>query len=112
VPEAEEYWRELTRFYARMLQCYVVFVNHAGRQSGYSFWGGSHVVGPDGAVVAEAPRNDPTIVFADLDVSRVEARRDELPLLRHPRLELLVEELRRLAGRSEQAHVSAAVEAH
>lgn len=99
VPEAEEYWRELTRFYARMLQCYVVFVNRVGEEAGFTFWGGSHIVDPLGEIVAEAPRLDATIVFADLDVSRVEARRRELPLLGRPRVELLRSELERLARR-------------
>src|SRR3954471_6135700 len=56
VPEAEAYWRELTRFYPRMLQCYVVFVNRVGTEPGFTFWGGSHVVDPLGELVAEAPR--------------------------------------------------------
>jgi predicted amidohydrolase len=97
VPEAEEYWRDLTRFYARMLQCWVVFVNRAGVEAGFTYWGGSHVVDPHGEIVAEAPRLDAAIVFADVDVSMVEARRSELPLLRDPRLDLVAAELERLA---------------
>ena len=96
VPEAEAYWRELTRFYARMLQCYVVFVNRVGEEPGFTFWGGSHVVDPLGDVVAEAPRLAETLLFADLDVSTVEERRRELPLLGRPRLEFLRSELERL----------------
>ena len=81
VPEAEEYWHDLTRFYARMLQCYVVFVNRVGTEGGFTFWGGSHVVDPLGEPVVEAPRLEEAVVFADLDLERVEARRRELPLL-------------------------------
>jgi predicted amidohydrolase len=81
VPEAEEYWYDLTRFYARMLQCYVVFVNRVGAEAGFTFWGGSRVVDPLGEVVAEAPRLEEAVVLADLDLERVEARRRELPLL-------------------------------
>jgi predicted amidohydrolase len=96
VPEAEEYWRALTRFYARMLQCYVVFVNRVGEEQGLTFWGGSHVVDPLGEIVVEAPRLAEAIVFADLDVSVVEARRRELPRT-EPRLDFLQAELARLA---------------
>jgi predicted amidohydrolase len=99
VPEAEEYWRELTRFHARMLQCYVVFVNRVGEEAGYCFWGGSHVVDPSGVVVAEAPRLEEALVHAEIDLEDVAARRLELPILREPRLDLVERELTRLAER-------------
>jgi predicted amidohydrolase len=96
MPEVDEYWRELTRFYARMLECYVVYVNRVGEDPGFTFWGGSHVVDPLGEVVAEAPRFSETLLFADLDVSVVEERRRELPLLGRPRVGFLRCELERL----------------
>ena len=99
VPEAEAYWRDLTRFYARMLECYVVFVNRVGVEGRFAFWGGSHVVDPLGETVAAAPRHDEAILFAELDVSMVEERRQALPLLGPPRLELLRAELERLGAR-------------
>jgi predicted amidohydrolase len=98
VPEAERYTRGLTRFYARMLQCYVVFVNRVGTEAGFTFWGGSHVVDPLGEVVLEAPRFDEAIAFGDVDLVRVDERRRELPLVGEPRLEFLLAELRRLAA--------------
>jgi predicted amidohydrolase len=97
VPEAEPYWRELTRFYARMLECYVVFVNRVGHEPGFTFWGGSHVVDPTGEVVAEAPRLEEALLVADIDLERVEERRRELPLVGDPRLDLLRAELERLS---------------
>ena len=100
VPEAEEYWRELTRFYARMLQCYVVFVNRVGTEAGFAYWGGSHVVGPLGELVAEAPVAEEALTFAELDLARVEERRLELPLLGQPRIDLLQAELARLRRNS------------
>lgn len=101
VPEAEQYWRDLTGFYARMLQCYVVFVNRVGDEAGLIFWGGSHVVDPTGEVIAEAPRLEEALVFADLDLELVEQRRRALPLLREPRLDLLRSELARLSRRND-----------
>ena len=100
VPEAECYWRELTRFHARMLQCWVVFVNRVGSEAGLTFWGGSHVVDPNGEVVAEAPRLAESILFAGLELARVEERRRELPVVGHPRLDLLRSELERLSSRN------------
>lgn len=95
VPDAETYWNELTRFYARMLGCYVVFVNRVGTDAGLTFWGGSHVVDPRGAVVAQAPRLEEALVLAEIDLGRVAERRRELPLT-GLRPELLRNELDRL----------------
>lgn len=99
VVEAEPYWRDLTRFYARMLQCYVVFANRVGSEAGLTYWGGSHVVGPSGDVVAEAPRLEPALLHAELDLDRVAARRAELPLVGDPRIDLLRAEIERLSRR-------------
>jgi N-carbamoylputrescine amidase len=95
VPEAEAYWNELTRFYARMLGCYVVFVNRVGTEAGLTFWGGSHVVDPRGEVVAQAPRLDESLVLAEIDLGQVAERRRTLPLC-ELRPELLRSELERL----------------
>lgn len=82
-------WRDITRFYARVLQVWVVFVNRIGTDAGFTFWGGSHVVDFDGRVVAEAPEDVEAVVIADLDREALRRRRQELPLLDDPRLELL-----------------------
>ena len=103
VPEAEQYWRELTRFHARMLQCFVVFVNRVGREGGFAFWGGSHVVGPDGSVLVEGPHLEESLVYADLDLDDVERRREELRVVGDPRLDLLLTELARLGLKDGQA---------
>jgi predicted amidohydrolase len=97
VAEAEPYWRDLTRLYARLFQCYVVFANQAGSAGGFTFWGGSHVVDPRGEIVAEAEREE-TVLMADVDLTQVAARRAELPLLRGLRPELLASELARRAA--------------
>jgi predicted amidohydrolase len=101
VPEAEAYWRELTRFYARMLECYVVFANRVGTEGDFTFWGGSHVVDPLGDVIAEAPRLEESVLVAELDLDLVRERRRELSLVGPLRPELLRRELARLgaAGR-------------
>jgi predicted amidohydrolase len=63
---------------------------------GVTFWGGSRVVDPWGHVVAQAPRAEPALVHADLDVTAVRRRRRELPLLKEPRLGLIRREIDRL----------------
>jgi predicted amidohydrolase len=94
----EEEWRDINRFYARMLETYVVFVNRVGAEGELSFWGGSHVYDPWGELVAEAPTGEPAFVTAELDLANVRRRRREMPLVKEARLALLSRELDRLAA--------------
>jgi predicted amidohydrolase len=96
--DIEEQWRDITRFYARTLQCYVVFVNRVGVEPGLRFWGGSHVYGPEGELVTEAPRDEPALLSADIDLAAVRRVRREMPLLKEARLGLLSREIERLAA--------------
>jgi predicted amidohydrolase len=96
-PDIEETWHDITRFYARTLQCYVVFVNRVGEEPGLRFWGGSHVYAPGGTLVAEAPRDEPALVSVDIDLGEVRRVRREMPLVKEARLALLGRELARLA---------------
>jgi predicted amidohydrolase len=94
--EIERDWSDLLRFHARFLQAWVVFVNRVGEEAGLTFWGGSQVVDPWGRIVAQAPRGEPALVHADLDLGAVRRRRRELPLLKEPRLGLMRREMDRL----------------
>jgi len=93
-----EQWHDITRFYARTLQCYVAFVNRVGVEPGLRFWGGSHVYGPEGELVAEAPRDEPALLSADVDLAAVRRVRREMPLVKEARLALLSREIERLAA--------------
>jgi predicted amidohydrolase len=42
------------RTYARLLSVYVSFCNRVGHEDGMNFWGASHVVSPDGELIARA----------------------------------------------------------
>jgi predicted amidohydrolase len=95
--DTREYWRGITRFYARMLESYVIFVNRVGRQDGIVFWGYSHVVDPWGSVVSEGPLHEEALLTADIDLADVRRRRREVPLVKEARLALLAKELNRLA---------------
>jgi len=94
--EAE--WRDINRFYARMLECYVVFVNRVGQEGPLAFWGGSHVYDPWGELVAEAPLDEPAVITVELELEGVRRRRREMPLVKEARLGLLIRELERLAA--------------
>jgi predicted amidohydrolase len=98
LPAIQEEWRDINRFYARILECYVVFVNRVGEEHDLSFWGGSHVYDPWGELVAEAPADEPALLTVDLDLGGVSRRRREMPLVKEARLALLSRELDRLAA--------------
>src|SRR3954447_25244288 len=97
-PDIVEQWHDITRFYARTLQCYVVFVNRVGAEPELRFWGGSHIYGPEGDLVAEAPRAEPPLVPAELALSAVRRARRAMPLVKEARLGLLSREIDRLAA--------------
>ncbi|MGD3106584.1 nitrilase-related carbon-nitrogen hydrolase [Streptomyces sp. YGL11-2] len=98
-PEAMDtglYWDTLLAYTAKMLQCWVVFVNRVGNEHGATFWGGSRVVDPRGAVVAQAPKWEPALVTVDIDLAEARRQRRAVPLVAEARLGLIDREVRRL----------------
>ncbi|MBA2692607.1 MAG: amidohydrolase [Rubrobacter sp.] len=95
--DTTEYWHDITSFYGRMYECYVVFVNRVGTEGDLAFWGNSHVADPMGNLMAEAPLYKETLITADLDLGSVLQRRRRVPLLREARLGLLSREMNRLS---------------
>jgi len=94
--DSDEYWHDITRFYGRMFQVFVVFVNRVGTEGGFRFWGGSHVVDPWGNVVAAAAQHDEQVLTLDVDLADVRRRRRQVPLVKEARLGLLQREIGRL----------------
>jgi NAD+ synthase (glutamine-hydrolysing) len=91
-------WRTLMRAYAQLTTSFVVFVNRVGVEESISFWGGSEVIGPDGAAVFSAPFYDDEVYFVDVDLAEIRRSRIALPLLRDERPELEVRELSRIVA--------------
>jgi predicted amidohydrolase len=58
---------ENQRVYARLLSSYLAFCNRVGYEDGVNFWGGSHIVGPDGEELVKAKLFDEDLVIADID---------------------------------------------
>lgn len=94
--DSQGYWRGITRFYGRMCQLFVVFVNRVGTEGTLRFWGGSHVVDPWGNIVADAPENEEHTLTVDIDLGDVRRRRRDIPLVREARLGLVHREVSRL----------------
>jgi predicted amidohydrolase len=96
--DSRTYWRDITVFYARMFQCYVVFCNRVGDEGEVlRFWGGSHIVDPWGKIVCALPDDSESVITTEIDLAMVRKRRREVPLVREARLGLLAREANRLA---------------
>lgn len=80
--------REHHAAYARLLGCFVVFVNRVGVEEGVNFWGGSEVVAPSGETIARGKFFDEDLVIAEIDPAQIRQARqrsrhflDDDPLL-------------------------------
>jgi len=95
-----DHWRSITGFYAQLTQSTVVFANRVGCEGPFRFWGGSHVIDPQGRVLAQAPEDEEALLLVDVDPDVAAHRRAAVPLLQDPRLDVVARELQRL-GRAE-----------
>ena len=89
----------MTRTYAQLFTTYVVYCNRVGYEDGIAFWGGSRVVGPDGAPLAEPAGSDETIVYQRLEKSALRRARVAYPLLRDERHDVTDAEIERILRR-------------
>lgn len=91
-------WRTLMRTYAQLTTSYVVFCNRVGVEESISFWGGSEVIAPNGALLFGAPLYDAGLFLVDLPVADIRRERIGLPLLRDERPEVQLRELGRIVA--------------
>ena len=82
--------------YALLGTVAVAFCNRVGNEEGLTFWGGSRLIGANGAVIAEAPLYEEALVVASLDTDDLRMQRYQLPILADERLELTRRELDRI----------------
>ncbi|HNR95610.1 MAG TPA: nitrilase-related carbon-nitrogen hydrolase [Anaerolineae bacterium] len=88
--------------YAALMTAFVLHCNRAGFEDGVNFWGGSTVFGPDGRLVARAPYFESALLTATLDLNALRRVRQQLPLLRDERPELLCRKIERSRMLSEE----------
>lgn len=85
VPTGSIHWEVLLRARAIETLSYVLAPAQAGRHSSTrQSWGRSMIVDPYGEVVAQRPEG-PGVVIGDLDLDRVAALRERMPVLEHDR---------------------------
>jgi N-carbamoylputrescine amidase len=66
-----------------------------GRTAGARFWGGSFACGPQGEILAEAPRETPAVLVVEVELDRTEQVRRWWPYLRDRRIDAYGELTRR-----------------
>jgi predicted amidohydrolase len=96
-------WPQTATLYSDRAACtrsaengiYLVAANHVGQERDTRFLGRSVITGPDGEMLAEAPSDTETILYADVDLSRSDAKQRvyipgeyELDLIKDRRPEL------------------------
>jgi len=89
--EQRDAWRTVQRGHAIANGVYVAAVNRVGLErpagDGLEFWGSSFVADPFGVVIAEAPADRETILYAEVDLARIEEVRRGWPFLRDRRVD-------------------------
>ena len=89
----------MTRTYAQLFTSYVIYCNRTGFEDGVAFWGGSRVVGPDGAVIGDPPGTDEALLLHTLERGALRRTRVAYPLLRDERNDVNDAETDRLRRR-------------
>jgi predicted amidohydrolase len=89
-------WHRMQETYALLGTVAVAFCNRVGNEEGLTFWGGSRLIGANGAVMAEAPLYEEALVVGTLDTDDLRMQRYQLPILADERLDLTRRELDRI----------------
>ncbi|MGH7858402.1 MAG: nitrilase-related carbon-nitrogen hydrolase [Candidatus Binatia bacterium] len=94
------YWEMINGFYAATFSFSIVYANRVGFEDGVGFWGGSEILDAAGKRVAKARYYEPELLVGEVHPKIARRRRITSPLLRDEDLDLTINELIRLRGRS------------
>ena len=93
-----DYFETLTKARAIENSVFLAYVNLVGIEDGLQFWGGSHVLSPEGKLLTKAKYDEEDLVLARIDYEDLPRARTFLPTLKDLRPELF-ESLREKAGK-------------
>lgn len=96
---SQEAWTRMNQSYALTLSAFVAFSNLAGERQGLKFYGASHVVLPDGNLLAQATVDRSDLLVTELDLSKLRQQRLILPFRRDDSLALTIDLGRRVLAR-------------
>ncbi|MBX2852057.1 MAG: carbon-nitrogen hydrolase [Phycisphaeraceae bacterium] len=80
-------WRTMMQGHAIANGVFVAAANRIGKEDDLTFWGSSFVCGPDGAILAQASRDQEEVLHTELDLDAIEAHRRGWPFLRDRRID-------------------------
>jgi N-carbamoylputrescine amidase len=85
--DTEPLWEEVIRAQGIMNGTFMLAVNRTGREGPLTFYGSSFVSDPYGRILLQAPRSEPAVLVADLDLDQSRDWLDLFPFLRTRRPE-------------------------
>jgi predicted amidohydrolase len=87
----KEHWHSLNRVRAFENQLFIVSTNQSGKNAdGVKFYGHSIVVDPWGRIVTEGPPDGDIILYANIDLGKVDEIRKKLPALKKIRRKYII----------------------
>ena len=92
----------INRASAETFSLFLVYANRVGFEDGVGFWGGSEILDPFGRCLAKGRYYEEDFITAELSLDTVRRKRVAAPLLRDEDLDLTINELLRIRGRSEK----------
>ena len=102
--ESARWVEHINRAYASLFTSFVAHSNRVGYEDGLNFWGGSTVFDPNGELLARAPYYQEALTLVEIDLDQFHRTRARLPLLRDERTALVMRELSRILGESDQVN--------
>jgi N-carbamoylputrescine amidase len=80
-------WLTVQRSHAITNGVYVAAANRIGTEGELRFWGHSFIAEPSGAIIAQAPADQPAVLIAPIEPAKVEEQRQGWPFLRDRRID-------------------------
>jgi len=86
VPTGRAHWEVLLRARAIETGCFIIAAAQGGtHQNGRSTWGHSMIIDPWGEIISKIDGDEPGVLFADIDLSKVKEAREKVPALANAR---------------------------
>lgn len=89
-------WQTIQRSHAIANGVFVASVNRIGTENDLTFWGSSFIADPGGTIIAQAPEDQPAVVVAECDLTRITDQRIGWPFLRDRRVDAYGDLIRRM----------------
>ena len=89
-------WKDICITHAKSFALTVIYCNRVGIEDGVTFWGGSMVISPEGAILAEATQLTEAILTVSIDTAKAQHHRQFSPFIRDEKKAVVLKELERI----------------